>query len=315
MTTSMRMEEEQSHMTERILNLTLEIIYLLTGESNPLVKSGDQVTIMVPPPHPLKPERNNTKKILEVTQKMIGVLTGEVPIRCQDVTVYFSMEEWEYLEGHKDLYKDVMMDNQPPLTSPDGSSNRNPPERCPRPLYSRDSTQEDLTIPHHHQRRNQSDCNVVVKEEIKEEADVEDDVIKESEFPKGHKNLNHETIVKSFSYRNPPERCPHPLYSRDSTHEDYTYAKRDQSGNLEDYYTVVVKEKFKEEDSVMEELSEEHKDLYKNMESHSNRNPQERCPHPLYSQGFTQEDLTIPHHHQVDGNPPERCPRPLLVVG
>ncbi|KAM5125804.1 uncharacterized protein ACMZJ9_021940 [Mantella aurantiaca] len=150
MTTSVRMEE-QSCMTERILNLTLEIIYLLTGESYPLVKSGDQVTIMVPPPHSLKPERNNSKKILEVTQKMIGVLTGEVPIRCQDVTVYFSMEEWEYLEGHKDLYKDVMMDNQPPLTSPDGSSNRNPPERCPRPLYSWDSTQEDLTIPHHHQ--------------------------------------------------------------------------------------------------------------------------------------------------------------------
>ncbi|KAM5127451.1 gastrula zinc finger protein XlCGF66.1-like [Mantella aurantiaca] len=151
MTTSMKMEEDQSHMTERILNLTLEIIYLLTGESYPLVKSGDQVTIMVPPPHSLKPERNNTKKILEVIQKMIGVLTGEVPIRCQDVTVYFSMEEWEYLEGHKDLYKDVMMDNQPPLTSPDGSSNRNPLKRCPHPLYSRDSTQEDLTIPHHHQ--------------------------------------------------------------------------------------------------------------------------------------------------------------------
>ncbi|CAI9597101.1 unnamed protein product [Staurois parvus] len=43
------------------------------------------------------------------------------------------------------------MDNQPPLTSPDGSSHGNPPERCPRPLYSWDSTQEGHTIPHHHQ--------------------------------------------------------------------------------------------------------------------------------------------------------------------
>ncbi|KAM5141372.1 uncharacterized protein ACMZJ9_015119 [Mantella aurantiaca] len=31
----------------------------------------------------------------------------------------------------------------------------------------------------------------------------------------------------------------------------------------------------------------------------------------LDNRNSTQEDLTIPHHHQVDGNPPERCPRPL----
>ncbi|XP_073467685.1 uncharacterized protein [Aquarana catesbeiana] len=116
MTSSIKMEEDRSHMTERMLNLTLEIIYLLTGERFPLVKSGDHMTIKVPPCDSLKPERHNMQKILEVTKKMMELLTGEVPIRCQDVTVYFSMEEWEYLEGHKDLYKDVMMDNQQNLS-------------------------------------------------------------------------------------------------------------------------------------------------------------------------------------------------------
>ncbi|PIO37230.1 hypothetical protein AB205_0020330 [Aquarana catesbeiana] len=164
----MRMEDDQSHMTERIINFTLEIIYLLTGERFPLLKSGDHMTITVPPCDSPKPERHNMQKILEVTKKMMELLTGEVPIRCQDVTVYFSMEEWEYLEGHKDLYKDVMMDNQPPLRSPDGSSNGNPPERCPRPLYSRDSTQEDHTIPHHHQSGDPIDIEFEVKGEEKE---------------------------------------------------------------------------------------------------------------------------------------------------
>ncbi|XP_077346200.1 uncharacterized protein LOC143989804 [Lithobates pipiens] len=230
MTAPMRMEEDRSHMTEKILNLTLEIIYLLTGERFLLLKSGDHMTITVPPCDSLKPERHNMEKILEVTKKMMELLTGEVPIRCQDVTVYFSMEEWEYLEGHKDLYKDVMMDNQPPLTSPDGSSNGNPPERCPRPLYSRDSTQEGHTIPHHHQSGNLRDSKIEVKEEIKEEDD-EDGVTEESKYLKEHKDLYQDTMVESSNYRNPPERCPRPLYSRDFTQEDHTIPHCYKSGD------------------------------------------------------------------------------------
>ncbi|KAM3940152.1 gastrula zinc finger protein XlCGF66.1-like [Leptodactylus fuscus] len=109
------MERDRNKMAESLLNLTLEIIYQLTGEDYTVVKKtssgrsqapvydgygGTLSPIPGPPPQPIIQEIINGQKILELTNKMLELLTGEVPIRCQDVAVYFSMEEWEYLEGH-----------------------------------------------------------------------------------------------------------------------------------------------------------------------------------------------------------------------
>ncbi|XP_069606652.1 oocyte zinc finger protein XlCOF7.1-like [Ranitomeya imitator] len=113
-----------------------------------------------PPPHPLIHEDINDEKILELTYKMIELLTGEVPIRCQDVTIYFSMEEWEYLEGNKNQYKDFMMEISQPLTSPVLSSKRTTPERCPRPQLPPQDCKEDSTDPQDHQGKDLPHINI-----------------------------------------------------------------------------------------------------------------------------------------------------------
>ncbi|XP_075704406.1 uncharacterized protein LOC142704673 [Rhinoderma darwinii] len=165
-------------MSRRILDFTLQIIYLLSGEEYTIVKktSGDCTTPIIhesggwsssqspitePPPH----SRIHEEKILELIYKMTELLTGEVPIRCQDITVYFSMEEWEYLEGHKDLYEEVMMEDYRPRTSQDGSSRRNPPERCPSPLYSQDCPEENHNVPENHQGEDLTNINTEDEEE------------------------------------------------------------------------------------------------------------------------------------------------------
>ncbi|CAI9584387.1 unnamed protein product, partial [Staurois parvus] len=61
-----------------------------------------------------------------------------------------------------------MMENRMLLTSPDGSSNGNPPERCPHPLYSRNSTQEHQEIPQEDQDENMIAIKAVVKQEAEE---------------------------------------------------------------------------------------------------------------------------------------------------
>ncbi|XP_066461361.1 oocyte zinc finger protein XlCOF6-like [Eleutherodactylus coqui] len=161
---SSKKEEDKNKMVKSVLNLILYILFQLPGEDYTIVKKTSSngcrapecdgwgrplSPITGPPPHHLIHENINVQKILKFTNKMIKLLTGEVPIRCQDVAVYFSMEEWEYLEEHKALYKDVMMETCQLLPSPVPSSKRSPPERCPRPLLPQDHQllypDEDLT--------------------------------------------------------------------------------------------------------------------------------------------------------------------------
>ncbi|XP_044155024.1 oocyte zinc finger protein XlCOF7.1-like isoform X3 [Bufo gargarizans] len=154
------MNSERVKIAETILNLTLEILYRFTGEEYTVVKksssehSQDPVSevwgrtlspITGPPLHPLINEEINKEKILELANKMIELLTGEVPIRCHGV--YFSMEESKCLEGNKDLYKDVMMEDHRPLISSVRSGKIKTQERRHSPLVLQHGSEEHHTVP------------------------------------------------------------------------------------------------------------------------------------------------------------------------
>ncbi|XP_069837979.1 uncharacterized protein [Dendropsophus ebraccatus] len=171
----LRMDKDRKQMTDTILSLTLQIIYLLTGKDYIVVKkiteeneeySGDQESIMVTSPHSLIHERHSYQEILDLTNKITEVLTGEVSVRCEDVTIYFSMEEWEYLEGHKDQYVDLIIENHLTLTSPDESSKKGTSKRSPSPLYSMDYLEESYSDPQDDQVTN---LHYVNAEDIKQE--------------------------------------------------------------------------------------------------------------------------------------------------
>uniref|UniRef100_A0A8C5WER7 C2H2-type domain-containing protein n=1 Tax=Leptobrachium leishanense TaxID=445787 RepID=A0A8C5WER7_9ANUR len=144
-------------LSQRILDLTLEIIFLLTGEDHVLkihemvsdrslqqIAEGgycrSQSFNTEPPPHSGIHEQHN-EKILELTNKIIRLLTGEVPIRCEDVTVYLSMEEWEYVERHKELYMDITMENHQPIVT----LNKSASGECHTPVSFSDFGAESIT--------------------------------------------------------------------------------------------------------------------------------------------------------------------------
>ncbi|KAM4617600.1 uncharacterized protein O3C94_021550 [Discoglossus pictus] len=132
-----QINKNEDKMTERILNLTLEIIYLLTGEEYTIVKKSS--------PH-----------------SSLHQLTGEVPIKCDDVAVFFSMEEWEYIEGHKEFYKDMMMEIHQGFWTSDFPSNRNSADAAN--ILNAEHT-EDLSVTSPLEDTEQEICNTGLDDE------------------------------------------------------------------------------------------------------------------------------------------------------
>ncbi|XP_068111873.1 oocyte zinc finger protein XlCOF22-like isoform X2 [Hyperolius riggenbachi] len=244
MATSVRMDEDESSTTKRMLNLTLEIMYLLTGEDYEVVKktscklmapnslpSGPS-PIAVPASHILTPKSNN-EKILKVINKMNELLTKEIPVRFQDVTVYFSVEEWQYIEGHKDLYMDVTMEKPLNLTPSDGFCNRNTPERCLSHLDSGDCIQEDLSIPLQDQDEDVIRINVDVEE-------VETYVGVDNPFKEEGAAL--EINSDGSSNIGSSERRPSPFFPQDDIWRDRSIPRHHQGEELSDVKLAVKKE-------------------------------------------------------------------------
>ncbi|KAM4051853.1 uncharacterized protein ACNLHF_026385 [Anomaloglossus baeobatrachus] len=124
------------------------------------------------------------------------------------------MEEWEYLEGPKDRLKDVLIEEHRPLTSQDGSRRRNPLETCPRPLYPQDCPDENHNVPQTHQGKDLIGIKVEVIDEGEETMDLWADP------------------QDGLMERNPPERCPRPLYLQDCPEDNHNVPETHQGEDL-----------------------------------------------------------------------------------
>ncbi|XP_053329194.1 zinc finger protein 3 homolog [Spea bombifrons] len=119
---------------ETVLKHTLEIVCLLTGEDYIVVKkmseNGERkkgIGLIGSSCKNLGPSRENSdlvstgrvsgvkeavsEKITELANKIIQLLTKKVPLKHDDVAVYFTTEEWDYVEVHKEDYSDVTNDD------------------------------------------------------------------------------------------------------------------------------------------------------------------------------------------------------------
>ncbi|XP_068114756.1 uncharacterized protein [Hyperolius riggenbachi] len=212
------------------------------------------------------------------------------------------MKEGQYMEGP---LRDTMTENQPPVTSPDGFSNTNPPENCTGPLYSQDCPQKDHTIPHHNQSGDLFDLKIKIKEE-EEETYVWSDQqpMEEGDMMETIKVEELEMYV--WSDQQPVEEGD--MMGTNKEEEEETYVRSDQQSMEEGDMMGTIKEEelemyvwsdqqSTEEADFMVTPKEENMPL--NIGADGSRIPSERCTSPLYFENVPQEDHNYAHGHIV----------------
>ncbi|CAI9558756.1 unnamed protein product, partial [Staurois parvus] len=165
----------------------------------------------------------------------------------------------------------------------DGFSNGNPPERCPRPLYSRDSTQEHQEIPQEDQEENLINIKIDVKDEedpyesgdeLSIEVETPPEIsrdprdtrttqreVKTEEEEEGRVRIKEEEDLMEISTgaannQNPPQRCPslHDSWNSKEEHDEILQDDQDES-----FIKVEVKE---EAEEMVDELFKEEEDEF-----------------------------------------------------
>ncbi|XP_073404160.1 uncharacterized protein [Dendrobates tinctorius] len=202
----------------------------------------------------------------------------QVPVRCQGVTVQFSMEQWEFLEEFRHLFQTPPH----PLASPDLSSNSITPETCPRPLLHQDCNQENPNVPQDHQGEDLPHSNTT-------ETYVRGDERCNEEIPP-----DNSTDLSSNSIT--PETCPCPLVHQDCNQENPNVPQDHQGEDL--LHSNTTETYVRGDEWCNEEIPPDN-----STDLSSNSITPETCPCPLVHQDCNQENPNVPQDHQV----PSRC--------
>ncbi|XP_063814336.1 uncharacterized protein LOC135054863 [Pseudophryne corroboree] len=127
---------------------------------------------------------------------------------------------------------------------------------------------------------------------------------------------NHRTLTSPDGpgNRDSPERCPHPLYSQDCTEENHRTSQEDQDelltdikeeyieGEEETYVTDIKVEDIESAEETYvrgdQQFKEEEFPTDISTDGSCSRHTPERCPHPLYSQDYIEENHRTPEDDQ-----------------